>query len=195
MDLYPRKIQLSRYPAFQVLHAYVLGAVVQPITPNNHVYLVTVAGTSAAASPAWPTTTQTTVTSGTVTFKENGLAPGVQHNRFQKHKLDWKEITLINTYEDKGVDTNTSAAAPPQRWTLEYLRKHESSIKLLDDFWDAHRLTVPFTFVEPRAFPFVEWQQGNTVDDVYFEDYIENDQFDTRIWRQKRTVKLIKYPA
>jgi hypothetical protein len=59
-------------PAFQTSHAYTVGQVVSPITPNGHAYLVTVAGTSAGSSPTWPTTSGTTVTSGGVTFKEFG---------------------------------------------------------------------------------------------------------------------------
>lgn len=40
---------------FIISTVYTLGQLVKPIAPNGHWYEVTVAGTSAAASPTWPT--------------------------------------------------------------------------------------------------------------------------------------------
>lgn len=53
-------------------HAYGVGAYVKPTTRNGHVYRVTVAGTSGASQPSWPTTNDATVTNGGVTFQESG---------------------------------------------------------------------------------------------------------------------------
>lgn len=52
--------------------AYGVGAVVVPATPNNHWYMATVAGTSGASAPTWPTGGGT-VTDGTVTWQDMGL--------------------------------------------------------------------------------------------------------------------------
>lgn len=48
--------------------AYSLGAAVRPTTRNNFAYEATVAGTSAATQPTWPTTAGATVADGTVTW-------------------------------------------------------------------------------------------------------------------------------
>lgn len=54
--------------AFQSSHAYVVGELLIPTTPNHRLYVVTVAGTS-ASEPSWTTTVGNTNTSGGVTFK------------------------------------------------------------------------------------------------------------------------------
>lgn len=53
---------------FAVSTAYTAGQVVKPTSGSAAEFLVTVAGTSAASAPTWPTTIGTTVTSGGVTF-------------------------------------------------------------------------------------------------------------------------------
>jgi hypothetical protein len=49
--------------------AYALNDTRLPVTPNGYYYQVTVAGTSGASAPAWPTTLGNTVTDGTVTWR------------------------------------------------------------------------------------------------------------------------------
>jgi len=49
--------------------AYSLGTVVRPITPNGFWYQCETAGTSGSSAPTWPTTDQSTVTDGTVTWR------------------------------------------------------------------------------------------------------------------------------
>lgn len=56
---------------------YDLGETTWPVPRNGHVYIVTVAGTTGIAAPAWPTTSGATVADGTVTWTEAGLAPWV----------------------------------------------------------------------------------------------------------------------
>lgn len=52
--------------------AYTKGTVILPATPNTHAYLVTVAGTSAASIPTFPTN-GTTVADGTATLLDLGI--------------------------------------------------------------------------------------------------------------------------
>ena len=49
--------------------AYTVGQRVAPTTFNGYTYEVTVAGTSGASQPTWPTVVNNTVVNGTVTFK------------------------------------------------------------------------------------------------------------------------------
>jgi len=49
--------------------AYVLGDVRRPTVQNGYRYTVTVAGTTAASEPAWPTTIGATIVDGTVTWR------------------------------------------------------------------------------------------------------------------------------
>ncbi len=55
-------------PTFAVSTAYTVGQIVRSVGGNTREFLVTVAGTSAASAPTWPTTVGTTVVSGGVTF-------------------------------------------------------------------------------------------------------------------------------
>lgn len=58
--------------AWQASHAYGIGAYVKPTVRNGHVYIASVAGTSAGAQPTWPITNGGTVTDGGVTWTESG---------------------------------------------------------------------------------------------------------------------------
>lgn len=57
-------------PKWAVNTAYALTAMVVPTTPNGWIYRAVVAGTShASTQPVWPTTAGTTITDGTVTWR------------------------------------------------------------------------------------------------------------------------------
>jgi len=59
----------SDQATWQASTAYSLGAVVRPTTPNGFWYQCETAGTSGSSEPTWPTTDQSTVTDGTVTWR------------------------------------------------------------------------------------------------------------------------------
>lgn len=117
---------------------------------------------------------------------------GPVYIKYTKHAKDWNEITIISTYEDKGIDTNESADDAPQRWTLEYDGLSEEDVQILDSFWDAHRLHVTFIFIEPRDRPW-SGAEGSTVTGVRFESYEDRDH--DKVWVQRRVAHLIKYPS
>lgn len=52
--------------------AYLLNALVRPTAENGFFYRATVAGTSAASAPTWPTTIGNTVVDGTITWRCEG---------------------------------------------------------------------------------------------------------------------------
>lgn len=118
---------------------------------------------------------------------------GVKPTRYVKHPKDWSEVTMKSVYEDKGFDTNRSAEDAPQRYTLEYEDKSDVGILVLDDFHDLVKLDTPFDFQEPRDRPFVSGEPGSLITGVYIEEYIDGEH--TTVWRNKRTVRLIKPPT
>ncbi len=63
---------LTQAASWQASTAYVIDDIRQPTTPNDHYYKCTVAGTSGATEPTWPTTPGGTVVDGTVTWQEDG---------------------------------------------------------------------------------------------------------------------------
>jgi len=56
-------------PVWETATVYGVGEKVVPTTLNGYVYEVTVAGTSDASEPTWPTTIGDTVTDGTATWR------------------------------------------------------------------------------------------------------------------------------
>lgn len=74
--------------------AYVEDQQVPPTTPNGHLYKCTVAGTSGATEPTWPTATGGTVVDGTVTWTEDGYA-GLYSNVFPSTHTVESLIQLI----------------------------------------------------------------------------------------------------
>lgn len=121
----------------------------------------------------------------------SGGQVGPPYLKYIRHRKNWADITLISKYEDQGVDTNTSADDLPQRWSLEYDGLEEEEVQILDNFWDQHKLTVDFTFVEPRDEPWTQIE-GDIITNVRFESYEDRDH--DKVWINRRVVHLIKYP-
>jgi hypothetical protein len=117
---------------------------------------------------------------------------GPRYMKYLKVRKDYSEVTLISTYEDQGRDFNTSADDAPQRWELFYDGLADEDANILDAFWDAHKLHVTFTFIEPRDHPWT-FQEGGTHTGVRFESYEKDHEKVKGI--QTRTVRLVKYPT
>lgn len=190
-SLYPRPVRLAQIAAFQASHTYALGEVVKPTTPNNHIYYVTVAG-AGGSEPSWPTSTQATVVSGAVTFTEHGLSPGVQYLKYLKRPKDWPAITVISEFEDGGRDFLERAASPPQYYELEYDGLLDTDAYILDAFYETQRLSVLFTFVEPRDHPWTG-AEGNTVAGCNIQSY-ERNHLKVK-GMQSRKIVIVKYQA
>lgn len=80
-------------PIWQASHAYTLGQMRQPVTPNGYIYKVSTAGTSNSSEPTWPTSGfGSTVVDGSVIW----TLYGVHH--------DQDEITLALTEPDLGTN-------------------------------------------------------------------------------------------
>lgn len=88
--------------------AYALGDVRRPTAANGHVYVCTVAGTSGAAAPAWPTASGGTVVDGGVTWTE----AGANLLRLDAADTTWAASTITARYaviyEDTGTDTTSA---------------------------------------------------------------------------------------
>jgi hypothetical protein len=61
------------YPTWQANVAYVQGDYIVPSSSNGHYYKCLQPGTSGASQPTFPTTTQASVTDGSIIWKESGL--------------------------------------------------------------------------------------------------------------------------
>lgn len=117
---------------------------------------------------------------------------GPQYLKYLKHRRDWSTITLISRYEDGGIDTNTSADNVLQEYELLYDGLTDEEANILDTFWDSHRLTVTFTFVEPRDHPWT-FIEGATVTGCRFISYDRDHELAKTI--QSRRVLIGKYPS
>lgn len=62
-------IGANAVPAWQAAHAYTSGAIIEPVSRNGYLYRATVAGTSGASAPSFPTSVGGTVTDSGVTWE------------------------------------------------------------------------------------------------------------------------------
>lgn len=115
--------------------------------------------------------------------------------KYLKRAKDYDEITVKSRFEDGGVDTEEHAADAPQRWELIYDGLSDEDANILDQFWDTHRLSRTFTFIEPRDHPWT-YQEGNTVTGCNFESFTrDHGDINGVKFIQKRKVVIVKYPA
>ena len=113
---YNRLNALNLRYKWQPSNNYRVGSIVTPTTPNGgHYYKCTVAGTSGATEPTWPTAAGGTVPDGTVTWKESG-------------NIIWQKSHIYNTigaivvpinnngHYYKCTKAGTSGATEPNPW-------------------------------------------------------------------------------
>lgn len=120
---------------------------------------------------------------------------GPVYLKFLKVRKDWSRLTLISTFEDGGIDTNSSADSCLQEYILDYDGLADEDANILDIFWDTHKLNLTFTFIEPRDHPWT-FQEGATVTGCRFISY-DKDHADVNGVKdiQKRRVVIGKYPT
>jgi anaerobic selenocysteine-containing dehydrogenase len=96
--------------AWQASYSFALGAIVRPTTSTNYHYECTVAGTSGATEPTWPTVVNNTVADGTVTWKCIYKRPKLAANLndpdcvFQKLKTQFDGYTKAKVCAITGTD-------------------------------------------------------------------------------------------
>lgn len=117
---------------------------------------------------------------------------GPLYLKFLKRAKDYKEITVFSKFEDGGVDTLEHADDAAQIWELEYDGLTDEDANILDEFWDDHRLSIKFTFIEPRDHPWT-YQEGDTVTGCNFVSFDKDHDKVKGI--QKRKVVIAKYPV
>lgn len=116
--------------------------------------------------------------------------------KYLKRAKDYGEITVKSQFEDGGVDVLEHAADAPQRWLLVYDGLSDEDAATIVYFYNLHRLSRTFTFVEPRDDPWTH-HEGNTITGCNFERAIELDHGDVNGVKgiQKLQVFIIKYPS
>lgn len=130
------------YDDWAAATAYATGAIVTPTTRNEHYYTCTVAGTSGAAEPTWPTTADETVVDGGVTWQESGAALWVRTwdlNRGAAEGWRWKAAALAGKFDFSadGASYNRSQAVKQcQDMAAQYARKIVSSAIVRSQLYD-----------------------------------------------------------
>lgn len=89
----------SIYNEWLPLTAYALGTKVVPRLGNNHVYVVTTAGTSSTSEPAFPDAPFSTVTDGTVVWTETASVVSHHMNRAIVDGWLLKAAKVANRYD------------------------------------------------------------------------------------------------
>lgn len=87
--------------------AYAVGDIVIPLTPNGHLYICTVAGTSDSSGPSFPTTHRATVTDNTATWAEFGTNIVV----FDAADISWTTATITARYGVLYKSTGTASTS------------------------------------------------------------------------------------
>jgi hypothetical protein len=116
---------------------------------------------------------------------------GPVYLKYLKRPKAWEEVTVISEFEDGGRDFLIHAASAPQYYELEYDGLEDEDANILDEFWESHGLSIPFTFIEPRDHPWTG-SEGLTVTGCHFVSY-ERDH--SKVWIQSRRIVIAKYPA
>lgn len=116
---------------------------------------------------------------------------GPIYMKYLKHPKDWAAVTVFSEFEDGGRDALEHADSAPQRWELIYDGLTDEDANILDQFYEQHRRSRTFTFIEPRDHPWT-FTEGSTYTGCLFEGF-EKDH-DRVKGIQKRRVLIAKYP-
>lgn len=96
--------------AWQSNHAYVAG---EKIVDTGHLYVVTVAGTSSGVEPTWPTN-GTTVSDGSVTWKDLGTTTLVEDTHWQRTASGIEAISTATQFDAYGTALEVDYTKNPQ---------------------------------------------------------------------------------
>jgi hypothetical protein len=85
---------------WQMAHNYAAGAIVVPTSSNGYSYLCTVAGTSGASAPTWPTAVGATVTDGTTVPPLTWVNIGAPSSIWRGLMGGCPEMNTLNSWQD-----------------------------------------------------------------------------------------------
>ena len=125
--------------AWQASTSYSLGTFVWPTTFNGYKYECTVAGTSGASEPTWPTTLGQTVTDGTVTWTCHSPETAVTYSTIPSQ---FEEIIVLGSTGylassasvytvDKATIAGKWATINFLKWGEQRLERYEKKLKAL----------------------------------------------------------------
>ena len=98
--------------------AYIVGAIYAPATPNNHIYICTVAGTSESSPPSF-TTDGTTFADGTATFKDLGVITALTSGTDYLIDLDLGLLSIPATGKlASAYDSALAAVSNASLWSI-----------------------------------------------------------------------------
>lgn len=81
--------QSQTFSTYAASTAFYIGQTIQPIAPNGHRYICTVAGTTGSTAPTWPTCKGQSVSDGTATWVEAGPDYPQQYDVKRATYLAW----------------------------------------------------------------------------------------------------------
>jgi len=103
-------VAVATYPAWAGTTANVVG---DKIVVSNHLYVVTVAGTTSGVQPTWPTN-GTTVTDGTVTWKHIGTTTLVKDTHWQRTRSGIEALPAATQFDAYGTNLVVGYQKNPQ---------------------------------------------------------------------------------
>lgn len=121
--------------------AYTLGRVVRPSAGNGYLYRATVAGTSGGSAPTWPTVVGQTVTDGSVTWTNVGVAI----LQFDAADPSWASSTITARYAVIYDRTPASDATRPIMALIDFGSNQTTSNGTFTANFDALGFLVVFS--------------------------------------------------
>lgn len=103
-------VTVASYPAWAGTTAKVVG---DKIIEGTHLYVVTVAGTTSGVEPTWPTN-GTTVTDGTVTWKDIGTTTLVENTHWQRTRSGIEALAAGTQFDAYGTNLEVDYIKNPQ---------------------------------------------------------------------------------
>ncbi len=174
--------------------SYVVGEMLRPTTPNSYDYQCTIAGTSGAGEPAWPTTAGQTCVDGTVTWAAVAQLSAMMPTDTTDTDLWYRRVKHLVTT----VTASLTTAPGQTQYNISLPTAIYNQVRVTDNGATTDPVTGDFITLRPRPFPGEQvqlpWLTARVVsknnDGTITIDTVVNPQF-TTTWNPGYTVAEI----